>query len=91
MRDQRLSCQGGQKPNACLDECEAVVIDVNANYAGVNMPNGYLQIPDWFSFENQGGGIAVANLTGGANQDFLVTAIDNPDGKNRGLYRVGPT
>jgi hypothetical protein len=53
------------------------------------MPNGYLQIPDWFSFENQGGGIAVANLSGGANQDFLVTAIDNPKGKNRGMYRVG--
>ena len=53
------------------------------------MPNGYLQIPDWFSFENQGGGIAVANLSGGGNQDFLVTAIDNPEGKNRGMYRVG--
>jgi hypothetical protein len=53
------------------------------------MPNGYLQIPDWFSFENQGGGIAVANLRGGANQHFLVTAIDNPVGKNHGMYRVG--
>jgi hypothetical protein len=35
------------------------------------MPNGYIQIPDWFSFENEGGE-AVANLTGGANQDLVV-------------------
>jgi hypothetical protein len=53
------------------------------------MPKGYLQIPDWFSFENQGGGVAVADLAGTGNQDLLVLTVDNPDGPNRGVYRVG--
>lgn len=53
------------------------------------MPRGYLQIPDWFSSENQGGGIAVAHLTGGGAQDLVVMMVDSPVGKNRGLYRVG--
>ena len=53
------------------------------------MPNGYLQIPDWFSFENQGGNIAAADLTGTGKQDLLVITIDNPGGKNRGIYRIG--
>ena len=29
------------------------------------MPKGYFHIPDWFSFENQGGGVAVADVSGG--------------------------
>jgi Domain of unknown function (DUF1929)/Kelch motif len=53
------------------------------------MPNGYLQIPDWVSFENQGGNIAVADLTGTGSQDLLVIAVDNPPGQNRGVYRIG--
>jgi hypothetical protein len=53
------------------------------------MPKGYFQIPDWFSLDNQGGGVAVAELTGAGNQDLLVITVDNPAGQNRGLYRVG--
>jgi hypothetical protein len=53
------------------------------------MPRGYLQIPDWFSAENQGSNIAVANLTGAGKQDLLVIAVDNPGGQNRGVYRIG--
>ncbi len=53
------------------------------------MPKGYFQIPDWFSFDNQGGGVAVADLTGVGNQDLLVITVDNPGGQNRGVYRVG--
>src|SRR5207249_9578328 len=53
------------------------------------MPNGYLQIPDWFSFENQGGNIAAGDLTGTGQQDLLVIAVDNPAGQNRGVYRIG--
>jgi hypothetical protein len=52
------------------------------------MPNGFLQIPDWFSVDNQGGGIAVADL-GDGNQDVVVMTVDNPVGQNRGIYRVG--
>jgi hypothetical protein len=53
------------------------------------MPRGYAQIPDWFSFENQGGNIAVAELTATGTQDLVVVAVDSPAGRNRGVYRVG--
>jgi hypothetical protein len=53
------------------------------------MPKGYMQIPDWFSIENQGGNIAIADLTGTGKQDLLVMTVDNPPGQNRGIYRVG--
>jgi hypothetical protein len=48
-----------------------------------------LEIPEWFSAENQGSNIAVANLTGAGKQDLLVIAVDNPGGQNRGVYRIG--
>lgn len=53
------------------------------------MPNGFINIPDWFPWENAGGGIAVADLSGSGRQDLIVLMVDNPPGKNRGLYRVG--
>ena len=53
------------------------------------MPNGYIPIPDWFSFDNQGAGIAVADLAGAGAPDLVVLAVDNPGGQNRGVYRVG--
>ncbi len=53
------------------------------------MPNGFTNIPDWFSWENAGGGIAVGDVTGTGQQDLVVLMVDNPPGKNRGLYRVG--
>jgi hypothetical protein len=53
------------------------------------MANGFIAIPDWFSSENQGSGVALTNLSGGARQDLIVLMVDNPAGQNRGLYRVG--
>src|SRR5690242_16842923 len=53
------------------------------------MPKNYLEIPDWFTFENQGGNIAAADLNGNGQQDLVVLMVDNPPGKNRGLYRIG--
>lgn len=53
------------------------------------MAKGYLQIPDWFPWENQGGGVAVADLTGTGQQDLVVMMVDNPPGQNSGLYRIG--
>jgi galactose oxidase-like protein len=52
------------------------------------MPEAFNAIPDWFSHENQGGGIAVASLTG-AQSDVVVLAVDDPPGRNRGVFRVG--
>ena len=53
------------------------------------MPKGYFHIPDWFSFENQGGGVAVADVSGGGKLDLLVITVDAPAGRNRGIYRLG--
>src|SRR5664279_5226312 len=46
-------------------------------------------VPDWFSWENQGAGIAVADVTGNGKPDVVVFAIDNPPTQNQGLYRIG--
>ena len=51
------------------------------------MASGFITIPDWFSFENQGAGVALADLTAGA-RDLIVLMVDNPPGQNRGLYRI---
>ncbi|HEY2763907.1 MAG TPA: galactose oxidase-like domain-containing protein [Pseudonocardiaceae bacterium] len=47
------------------------------------------QVPDWPFFENQGAGIAVADLNGDGTPDLIVLAVDNPDGRNAGYVRVG--
>jgi hypothetical protein len=49
----------------------------------------WLDIPDWFSFENQGADIATADLFNNGGLDLVVLMVDNPPGQNRGLYRVG--
>src|SRR5918992_937243 len=56
------------------------------------MPNGLMDVPEWFSWENQGAGVAVADLDGDGALDLVLLMVDNvPDGPNRGLYRVGKT
>ncbi len=53
------------------------------------MQRGYAQIPDWFSFENQGAGVAIADLSGTGNSDLIAFMVDAGAGQNRGVYRVG--
>jgi hypothetical protein len=53
------------------------------------MPNGFLDIPDWFSWDNAGAGIALADLNGDGTPDLVVFMVDDPQGKNSGLYRIG--
>ena len=53
------------------------------------MANGFTAIPDWFSQENQGAGIALADLSNSGQQDMLVLMVNNPAGQNQGLYKVG--
>jgi len=62
-------------------------LDANGNVGGGW--SGWTDVPDWFSWENQGGGIALADLNGDGHQDLVVFMIDNPPGQNRGVYRVG--
>ena len=49
----------------------------------------WIDVPDWFSFENQGAGLAVADLDADGRPELFVFQIDNPGGKNQGYYRVG--
>jgi hypothetical protein len=60
--------------------------------AGGNVAGGWtvpIQIPGWFGSENQGGGIAVADINGSGRPDLIVFHIDNPSGENHGYYRIG--
>jgi hypothetical protein len=43
----------------------------------------------WFSWENQGAGVAVADLSGNGKPDIIVMTVDNGLQQNRGIYRVG--
>ena len=47
------------------------------------MPQDFLPIPDWFSWENQGAGVGVADLAGG--QHRVVLMVDDGPQQNRGL------
>jgi len=49
----------------------------------------WIDVPDWFSWENQGAGIAVADLTGSGRPDLMVLMVDDGPQANQGLYRLG--
>jgi hypothetical protein len=49
----------------------------------------WVAVPDWRFWENQGAGVAVADLDGDGTPELLVLAVDNPAGKNGGYYSVG--
>jgi hypothetical protein len=44
---------------------------------------------DWFSWFNQGAGLAVADLDGNGRPEIIVFQIDDPPQENAGWYRVG--
>ncbi|MCB0166493.1 MAG: S8 family serine peptidase, partial [Anaerolineae bacterium] len=46
-------------------------------------------IPGWFGSQDQGGDIAVADISREGRADLLVFHIDNPGGENHGYYRIG--
>ena len=46
-------------------------------------------VPDWYFWENQGAGVAVADLNGDGTPELVVMAVDNPPGQNGGYYTVG--
>jgi hypothetical protein len=47
------------------------------------------QVPGWFGADNDGAGIALADLDGNGLQDFVVFFIADSPGANTGHYRVG--
>jgi hypothetical protein len=51
--------------------------------------NDWIEV-DWFSWFNQGAGIAVAELDGNGRPEIIIFQIDDPrPGNNVGFYRVG--
>ena len=44
---------------------------------------------DWFSWFNQGAGVAVGDLNGDGKSELIVFQIDDPPGENAGWYKVG--
>jgi hypothetical protein len=46
-------------------------------------------IPGWFGAEDQGAGVALADISGNGRMDLVVFHIDNPGGENHGYYRIG--
>ena len=44
---------------------------------------------DWFSWFNQGAGVAVADLDGNGRPEIIVFQIDDPPQENAGWFRVG--
>ncbi|WP_019928388.1 galactose oxidase-like domain-containing protein [Nocardia sp. BMG111209] len=53
------------------------------------MAGQFVPIPDWFSWENQDCGVAVADLDGDGEPDVVVLMVDDPAGQNTGNYRIG--
>ncbi len=46
-------------------------------------------VPGWFGAEDQGAGIAIADISGNGQPDLVVFHLDNPGGENHGYYRIG--
>jgi hypothetical protein len=50
----------------------------------------WIDVPDWFFWENQGAGIAIADLNNNGSPDLIVSHVDNaPNNQNQGFFRIG--
>jgi FG-GAP-like repeat len=49
----------------------------------------WVAVPDWYFWENQGAGIAIADLDGDGTPELVVLAVDSPPEQNGGYYSVG--
>jgi hypothetical protein len=54
----------------------------------VSVWSGWFSV-DWFSWFNQGAGIAVADIDGNGRPEIVIFQIDNPPQENAGWFRVG--
>jgi hypothetical protein len=66
--------------------CASPFNPVNHNWTGP------MQIPGWWGYESQGGGIATADINNNGKPDLVVFHVDNivsPPGENHAHYRIG--
>ena len=49
----------------------------------------WMAVPGWFSWENEGAGVAVADVSGNGRLDLVVFMVDGPFGQNAAYYRLG--
>ena len=63
-------------------------IDTKGNIADGNWTKK-IGIPDWWGAYSSGGGITVGHINDNDILDLIVTHIDNPNGENKGYYRIG--
>ena len=61
--------------------------DLDANGAVTDGWTGWMDVPDWGSWSNQGLAIALADLDNSGSLDLIVFTIDNPVGANEGRFR----
>lgn len=62
-------------------------VDHDGNLQGGWGP--WAPVPDWFAWENEAAGVAVADVNGNGQPDLIVFMVDAPDGENAGYYRIG--
>jgi hypothetical protein len=49
----------------------------------------WIDVPGWFSWENQGAGVSVTAADASGRRDLVVFAVDDGPETNRGIYRIG--
>jgi hypothetical protein len=62
-------------------------MDHDGNLTGGWSP--WTAVPDWFTWQNDAAGVAVADVNGNGQLDLIVFMVDAPDGQNAGYYRIG--
>jgi hypothetical protein len=62
-------------------------LDANGNVTGGWTP--WIDVPDWFSWDNQGAGVAVIDLDKNGHPDLLIFQIDNAVEQNQAFYKIG--
>lgn len=49
----------------------------------------WVDVPEWFSWENQGAGVALADVDRDGGLELAVVAVDDPPQQNQGFYQIG--
>lgn len=65
------------------------IAGVNTMYPSKSAAGTIVEVGGWFGEENQGGDIAVGDISGNGLPDLVVFFIDHPGGGNVGYYRIG--